>query len=89
MREDNRQSGHFTARKETRQGESRIQRQQLPTLFPHVHVVDLPVSVLRLADATVGKGVAGVIRIHAEVEVVTGVSHGKLDMRIGELGVME
>ena len=48
------------------------------TFLPHVHVVDLPVSILRLTDATVGKGVAGVIRIHPEVEVVTGVCHGQL-----------
>lgn len=48
-------------------------------------MVDFPVPVLRLADATVGEGVAGVIRIHAEVEVVTGVSHGKLEERIREL----
>lgn len=54
---------------------------KLPTLLPHVHVVDLPVSVLRLADAAVGEGVAGVIGIHAEVEVVTGVSHGELKER--------
>lgn len=44
-------------------------------------MVDLPVSVLGLADATVGKGVAGMIGIHAEVEVVTGVSHGELEGR--------
>lgn len=48
-------------------------------------MVDFPVPVLRLADATVGEGVAGVIGIHAEVEVVTGVSHGKLEERIREL----
>lgn len=41
-------------------------------------MVDLPVPVLGLADAAVGEGVPGVIRIHAEVEVVTGVSHGEL-----------
>lgn len=51
---------------------------QCPTLLPHVHVVDLPVPVLRLADATVGEGIASVIWIHAEIEVVAGVSHGKL-----------
>lgn len=44
-------------------------------------MVDLPVSVLRLADAAVGEGVAGVIGIHAKVEVVTGVSHGELEER--------
>lgn len=49
------------------------------TLLPHVHVVDFPVSVLGLADAAVGKGVAGVVGIHAKVEVVTGVSHGELE----------
>lgn len=48
-------------------------------------MVDLPVPVLRLADAAVGEGVSGVIGIHAEVEVVTGVSHGKLEERIREL----
>lgn len=44
-------------------------------------MVDLTVSVLGLADAAVGQGVAGVIGIHAEVEVVTGVSHGQLEER--------
>lgn len=38
----------------------------------------LPVSILGLPDATVGQGVAGVVGIHAEVEVMTGVSHGEL-----------
>lgn len=55
-----------------------------PTLLPHVHVVDLPVPVLRLADATVGEGIACVIWIHAKIEVVTGVSHGKLQEKIKE-----
>lgn len=49
-----------------------------PTFLPHVHVVDLPVAVLWLTDATVGQRVAGVVGVHAEVEVVTGVSHGQL-----------
>lgn len=48
-------------------------------------MVDLPVSVLGLADATVGQRVAGMIRIHTKVEVVTGVSHGQLEERIREL----
>lgn len=51
-------------------------------------MVDLPVSILRLTDAAVGKGVAGVIRIHAEVEVVTGVCHGQLEERMRELANM-
>lgn len=42
-------------------------------------MVDFPVSVLGLADAAVGEGVAGVVGIHAKVEVVTGVSHGELE----------
>lgn len=42
-------------------------------------MVDLPVSVLGLADAAVGEGVACMIGIHAEVEVVTGVGHGELE----------
>lgn len=41
-------------------------------------MVDLPVAVLWLTDATVGQRVAGVVGVHAEVEVVTGVSHGQL-----------
>lgn len=49
------------------------------TLFPHVHVVHLPVTVLRLADATVGQRIAGVVRVHSEVEVVAWVSHGELE----------
>lgn len=44
-------------------------------------MVDLPVPVFGLADAAVGKRVAGMIRIHAEVEVVAGVSHGQLEER--------
>lgn len=56
-------------------------RHKLPTLLPHVHVVDLPVPILGLADAAIGKGVAGMIGIHAEVEVVTGVSHAQLEER--------
>lgn len=47
-------------------------------------MVDLPVSILGLADATVGQGVSGVIGIHAEVEVVTRVSHGELGERTNE-----
>ena len=54
---------------------------QTPTLLPHVHVMDLPVAVLGLADAAVGERVAGMVGIHAEVEVVTGVSHGQLEER--------
>jgi len=49
------------------------------TLLPHVHVVDLPVAVLGLPDAAVGERVAGVVGVHAEVEVVAGVSHGQLE----------
>lgn len=49
-----------------------------PTLLPHVHVVDLPVPVLGLADAAVGQRVAGVVGVHAKVEVMAGVSHGEL-----------
>lgn len=48
------------------------------TLLPHVHVVDFSVPVLGLADATVGEGVAGVVGVHAEVEVMAGVRHGEL-----------
>lgn len=48
------------------------------TLLPHVHVVDFPVPVLGLADATVGQGVAGVVGVHAKVEVMAGVGHGEL-----------
>lgn len=48
------------------------------TLLPHVHVVDLPVSVLGLADSAVGQRVAGVVGIHAKVEVMAGVGHGEL-----------
>lgn len=48
------------------------------TFFSHVHVVDLPVPIFRLTDTTVGQRVASVIRIHAKVEVVAGVSHRKL-----------
>lgn len=48
------------------------------TLLPHVHVVDLPVSVLGLADSAVGQRVAGVVGVHAKVEVMAGVGHGKL-----------
>lgn len=55
------------------------------TFFPHVHVVDLPVTIFRLADATVGQRVASVIGIHAKVEVVAGVSHGKLKGNISAL----
>lgn len=40
--------------------------------------MDFSVPVLRLADATVGEGVAGVVGVHAKVEVMTGVSHGQL-----------
>lgn len=48
------------------------------TFFSHVHVVNLPVSIFGLADATVREGVAGVVRIHTEVEVMTGVRHRQL-----------
>lgn len=48
------------------------------TLLPHVHVMDLAVAVLGLADAAVGQRVAGVVRVHAEVEVVTRVGHSEL-----------
>lgn len=46
-------------------------------------MVDLPVSVFGLPDAAVGEGVAGVIGIHAEVEVVTWVSHAELREKDG------
>lgn len=49
------------------------------TLLPHVHVVHLPVTVLGLADAAVGQRVAGVVRVHSEVEVVAWVSHAELE----------
>lgn len=52
--------------------------QKSRTLLPHVHVVDFSVPVLGLADATVGEGVAGVVGVHAEVEVMAGVRHGEL-----------
>lgn len=39
----------------------------------------LPVPVFGLANTAVGQRVAGVIGIHAEVEVVTGVRHGELE----------
>lgn len=55
-----------------------VNGQKSRTLLPHVHVVDLPVPVLGLADATVGEGVAGVVGVHAEVEVMAGVRHGEL-----------
>lgn len=42
-------------------------------------MVDLPVAVLGLADAAVGEGIARMVGIHAEVEVVTRVSHGELE----------
>lgn len=48
------------------------------TLLPHVHVVDFSVPVLGLADAAVGERVAGVVGVHAKVEVVAGVGHGEL-----------
>lgn len=41
-------------------------------------MVDLPVSVFGLADSTVGQGVAGVVGVHAKVEVMAGVGHGEL-----------
>lgn len=37
-------------------------------------MVDLPVAIFGLADAAVGQRVAGVVGIHAEVEVMAGVS---------------
>lgn len=40
--------------------------------------MDLAVAVLWLADPAVGQGVACVVRVHAEVEVVTRVGHGEL-----------
>lgn len=40
--------------------------------------MDLAVAVLWLADPAVGQRVAGVVRVHAEVEVVTRVGHGEL-----------
>lgn len=40
--------------------------------------MDLAVTVLWLADPAVGQRVAGVVRVHAEVEVVTRVGHGEL-----------
>lgn len=44
-------------------------------------MVDFPVPVLGLPDAAIREGVAGMIGIHAEVEVVAGVSHGQLEER--------
>ncbi len=85
MRGQKRQSGHQTVREEIHHEENGIDKKVLHTLLPHVHVVNLSVSILRLADAAIGKRVAGMIRIHAEVEVVTGVSHGKLREIIREL----
>lgn len=41
-------------------------------------MVHLAVSVLGLTDATVGERVSGVVGIHAEVQVVAGVSHSQL-----------
>ena len=58
--------------------QSRQTNTGVPTLLSHVHVVDLPVAVLGLADATVGQGVAGVVWVHAKVEVVAGMGHGQL-----------
>lgn len=49
------------------------------TFLPHVHLVGLPVAVFGLTDAAVGQGVAGVVGVHAEVEVVAGVRHGELE----------
>lgn len=54
------------------------------TLLPHVHVMDLAVAVLGLADAAIGQRVACVVRVHAEVEVVTWMGHGKLVGGAGE-----
>lgn len=51
------------------------------TFFPHVHMVDLPVAIFGLTDATVGQRVTGVIRVHPEVQVMTRVSHGQLRRR--------
>lgn len=62
-----------------------IHGQRSRTFLPHVHVVNFSVPVLGLADATVGKGVAGMIRIHAKVEVVTWMSHGQLENRMRRL----
>lgn len=59
---------------------------KVPTLLPHVHVVDLSVPILGLADAAVGQGVTGVVRVHAKVQVVAGVSHGQLK-REGEVRI--
>lgn len=42
-------------------------------------MVNLPVAVLRLTDAAVGEGVAGVIGVHPEVEMMAGVRHGQLE----------
>lgn len=41
-------------------------------------MVHLAVAVLGLADATVGERVAGVVWVHAKVQVVAGVRHGQL-----------
>lgn len=60
-----------------RNGRGHVEQKRL-TLLPHVHVVDFPVPVLGLADAAVGQGVAGVVGIHAKVEVMAGVGHGEL-----------
>lgn len=57
------------------------------TLLPHVHVVDFSVPVLGLADAAVGERVAGVVGVHAKVEVVAGVGHGELGgVNVRQLG---
>lgn len=50
--------------------------------------MNFPVPILRLPDTTVGKGVAGMIRIHAKVEVVTWMSHGQLENRMRRLANM-
>lgn len=63
-------------------GRGLIEEKRL-TFLPHVHVVDLSVPVLGLADAAVGEGVAGVVGVHAKVEVMAGVGHGKLGEEVG------
>lgn len=53
----------------------------LLTFLSHVHVVNLPVAVFGLADSAVGQRVAGVVGVHAKVEMVTGMCHGQLRKR--------
>lgn len=51
------------------------------TLLPHVHVMHFPVSVLGLPYAAVGQRVTSVIRIHPEIQMMTGMSHCQLSQK--------